>query len=77
MLAPAGTPRDVIAKLHSEIVRAASHPEMKQLFARAGIAPINSTPEELASFMKSEMAKWANVIREAKVGAIESGSNTY
>ena len=67
VLAPAGTPRDVVAKLHSEIVRAASHPEMKQLFARAGIAPINSTPEELASFMKSEIAKWARVIREAKV----------
>lgn len=67
LLAPEGTPRDVIAKLHSEIVRAATHPDMKQLFTRAGIEPINSTPEELTTFIKSEMAKWARVIREAKV----------
>jgi tripartite-type tricarboxylate transporter receptor subunit TctC len=67
VLAPAGTPKDVIAKLHGEIVRAATHSEMKQLFTRAGIEPVNSTPEHLASYMKSEIAKWAKVIREANV----------
>jgi tripartite-type tricarboxylate transporter receptor subunit TctC len=67
VLAPAGTPKDVITKLHGEIVRAATHPEMKRLFMSAGIEPVNSTPEELASYMKSEIAKWAKVIREANV----------
>jgi len=67
VLAPAGTPREVVGKLHDEIVRAATHPEMKRLFANAGIEPINSSPEELASYIRSEMAKWAKVIREANV----------
>jgi len=67
LLAPAGTPRDLIAKLNTEIIRASNHPEMKALYTRAGIEPVNSTPEELASFMKSEIAKWARVVREAKV----------
>jgi tripartite-type tricarboxylate transporter receptor subunit TctC len=67
VLAPAGTPKDVIAKLHGEIIRAATHPEMKRLFANAGIEPVNSTPEELATYMKSEMTKWAKVIKDANV----------
>jgi tripartite-type tricarboxylate transporter receptor subunit TctC len=67
VLAPAGTPKDVVAKLHGEIVRAATHPEMKRLFMSAGIEPVNSTPEELATYMKSEITKWAKVIREANV----------
>lgn len=67
LLAPAGTPRDLVAKLNGEIIKAASHPEMKTLLARAGIEPINSTPEELTIFMKNEIAKWGRVIRDAKV----------
>jgi tripartite-type tricarboxylate transporter receptor subunit TctC len=66
LLAPAGTPRELIARLNSEIVRASNHPEMKALYTRAGIEPINSTPEELTRFMKSEIEKWARVVRNAK-----------
>jgi tripartite-type tricarboxylate transporter receptor subunit TctC len=67
LLAPAGTPRDLIAKLNAEIIRASNQPEMKTLYTRAGIEPVNSTAEELTNFMKSEIAKWARVVREAKV----------
>ena len=66
-LAPAGTPRDIVGKLNTEILRAAAHPEMKALLARAAIEPVGSTPEELAKFMKSEIAKWAKVVKEANV----------
>jgi len=66
-LAPAGTPRDIIAKLNVEIVRALNHPDMMSLLARGSIAPIGSTPEELTKFMKSEIAKWAKVVKEANV----------
>jgi len=54
-------------KLNSEIIRASEHAEMKAVYARAAIEPINSTPEELTAFMKAEIAKWARVIRDAKV----------
>ncbi|MGE5526218.1 MAG: tripartite tricarboxylate transporter substrate binding protein [Rhodospirillaceae bacterium] len=67
ILAPAGTPRDIVAKLHDEIVRAATHPDMTKLFANAGIEPINSSPEDLAAYIRSELAKWARVAKEARV----------
>jgi tripartite-type tricarboxylate transporter receptor subunit TctC len=66
-LAPAGTPRDIVARLNTEILRAASHPEFKTFLAKAAIEPIGSTPEELAKFMKSEIAKWAKVVKDAHV----------
>jgi tripartite-type tricarboxylate transporter receptor subunit TctC len=66
-LAPAGTPKDIVAKLNTEILRAAGHPEFKRVLANAAIEPIGSTPEELSRFMKSEMAKWAKVVKEANV----------
>ena len=66
-LAPAGTPKDIVSKLHSEIVRALNHPDIKAVLARAAIEPIGSSPEELTRFMKSEIVKWAKVVKEANV----------
>jgi len=67
VLAPAGTPRDLVSKLHAEVVRASSHADMKALYARAGIEPVNSTPDELGTFMKSEIAKWGRVVKTARI----------
>jgi tripartite-type tricarboxylate transporter receptor subunit TctC len=66
-LAPAGTPREIVSRLNAEILRAARHPDYKALLARAAIEPIGSTPEEFAKFMKAEIAKWAKVVKDAKV----------
>jgi tripartite-type tricarboxylate transporter receptor subunit TctC len=67
ILAPAGTPRDVVGKLNSEILRALRSPEVKSLLEKANIETIGSTPEELTKFMKSEIEKWAKVVKAAKV----------
>ncbi|MGZ9012192.1 MAG: Bug family tripartite tricarboxylate transporter substrate binding protein [Burkholderiales bacterium] len=67
VLAPAGTPRDIVAKLNAEFVRALGSLEIKALLAKASIEPIGSTPEELAKFMKEEIAKWAKVVKSANV----------
>jgi len=67
VLAPAGTPRDTVSKLNSEIVRALNAPEVKALLEKADIETIGSTPEGLTKFMKSEIAKWARVVRDANV----------
>ncbi len=66
-LAPAGTPKEIVARLNGEILRAASHPEFKSVLSRAAIEPIGSTPEELSKFMKSEISKWAKVVKDANV----------
>ena len=66
-LAPAGTPKDIVSKLHDGIVRALNHPDIKAVLARAAIEPIGSSPEELTKFMKSEIVKWAKVVKEANV----------
>jgi tripartite-type tricarboxylate transporter receptor subunit TctC len=66
-LAPAGTPRDIVMKLNTEIIRALNHPEIRAVLSRAAIEPIGSTPEELTKFMKNEIAKWAKVVKDANV----------
>jgi tripartite-type tricarboxylate transporter receptor subunit TctC len=66
-LAPAATPKDIVTRLNTEILRAANHPDFRQVLSRAAIEPIGSTPEELAKFMKSELAKWAKVVKDANI----------
>jgi tripartite-type tricarboxylate transporter receptor subunit TctC len=67
VLAPAGTPAVVLSMLHSEITQIAALGEVRETLARQGATPVSSTPEEFSAFMKSELAKWARVVREANV----------
>ena len=66
-LAPAGTPKDIIAKLNAEIIKAANHPDAKQVLTRGAIELVGSTPEELGKFMKTELAKWAKVVKSSGI----------
>jgi len=67
VLAPAGTPREIVARLHAEIVRALKHTEVQGRLAADGAEPVGSTPEEFAAFIKSEIDKWARVARAAGI----------
>ena len=67
VLAPAGTARDIIAKLNAEIVRALNQPDYRGFLVKNGIEPIGSPPEELTRTIKSELTKWAKVIKDAGV----------
>jgi tripartite-type tricarboxylate transporter receptor subunit TctC len=69
VLVPAGTPADVIALLHREIVAIIAVPEMKERLSALGFEPVGSAPEEFALQMKLEMEKWAKVIRAANIKA--------
>src|SRR5262249_34575169 len=69
MVVPAGTPKEVIALLHREIVRAIARPEMKERLATLGYAPLATTPAEAAAQFGTEMAKWTKVIRAAGIKA--------
>jgi tripartite-type tricarboxylate transporter receptor subunit TctC len=65
MLAPAGTPKDAIALLHAEIVKALRLPEVAERLVGDGAVAVVSTPDEFAAYIKSQMAKWGPVIRAA------------
>jgi tripartite-type tricarboxylate transporter receptor subunit TctC len=67
LIAPAGTPPAVIARLHAEIAKIMRAEEMKAKFADLGADAIGSTPDELAAFLRSEMKKWAEVVKAANI----------
>jgi tripartite-type tricarboxylate transporter receptor subunit TctC len=66
-VAPAGTPRDVVMKLNGAFARVIADPAIKQRLSESGFEPQTSTPDEFAAYMKSEIAKWAKVIRESNI----------
>lgn len=67
IVAPAGTPASIIAKLNKEIVRILHTPEVRDRLAADGSEPVGSTPEEFAAHIKSEIAKWRKVITETDI----------
>jgi tripartite-type tricarboxylate transporter receptor subunit TctC len=68
-MAPAGTPRDVIRRLSTEIERAMSSPDIRGRLEQLGIEPLGTTPDRAARFLDEEIAKWAKVITTAGVKA--------
>jgi len=69
VLVPTGTPPDIIALLHREIVKIIATPDMKERLATLGLEPVGNSPEEFTAQMKGEMEKWAKVIRAARIKA--------
>lgn len=67
LLAPAATPKDVIAKINAESVKALSNPEMVQRLSSQGAEPAPGTPEDLGKFMKNEFEDWKKVIKAANI----------
>ena len=65
VLAPAGVPREIVARLNGDLVRIMRAPEMRERLAPMGIQPLASTPEEFGEFLKNEVARWGKVVREA------------
>ncbi len=68
LLAPAGTPRPVINRLHGETVKILAGPTRQRLEAQ-GFEPDGGTPAAFAAYIKSEISKWAKVIRDAGIPA--------
>jgi tripartite-type tricarboxylate transporter receptor subunit TctC len=67
LLAPAKTPRAVIAKLNALAVRIVHSPEVKKVLNHEGAEPVGNTPEEFTAVLKSETAKWAKVVKAAGI----------
>jgi tripartite-type tricarboxylate transporter receptor subunit TctC len=67
ILAPAGTPREIVSKLHGEVVRALAQPEIRERLAGEGAELIGSTPEEFAAHIGSELARMGKLVRGAGI----------
>jgi tripartite-type tricarboxylate transporter receptor subunit TctC len=68
MLAPAGTPPEIIVRLHRDLVQVMQDEDLKKRFAADGAEPVYSkTPEDFVGLIKAEVAKWAKVVKAAKI----------
>lgn len=67
MFFPAGTPKEIVAKMNAEVIKALKQPDVQEFMAKEGGEPVGSTPEELASYFKREVAKYAKVIKAANI----------
>jgi tripartite-type tricarboxylate transporter receptor subunit TctC len=65
LFAPANVPKDVVAKLHAEFVRALALPDVREKLASLGIEPVGNRPEEFAAYIKSEAVKYGDVIKKS------------
>jgi len=65
ILAPAGTPQAIVNKISEDIARALKAPDVKAKLEQQGAIPIGSTPEQMGSYIKKEMAKWAPVVKSS------------
>jgi tripartite-type tricarboxylate transporter receptor subunit TctC len=68
IVAPAGTPREIVDGLHRAIASIIAPPEFKERLAALGFDPVASTPEQFGEWIKAEIAKWGRVIRDGKIG---------
>jgi tripartite-type tricarboxylate transporter receptor subunit TctC len=69
LVAPAGTPREIVQKLNAEVLRILAMPDVRERFVSQGVEPVGSTPEQFGEHIKSQMAKWGKVVRDAGVKA--------
>lgn len=67
LLGPSGTPRDVVMRLNGEVVKILNLPDVKQTLAREAYDPMGDTPEEFGALIKSEVARYAKLIRAAGI----------
>ena len=71
LLAPAGTPAAIVNKLHQETVKVLGQPDMRARFSQMGLDTVGNTPNELAAIVRSDVAKWTKVIKDAGITATD------
>jgi tripartite-type tricarboxylate transporter receptor subunit TctC len=69
IFAPAKTPEAIINRMNQEIVRILNQPDVKQKFFDSGVDTVGNSPQQLAETIRSEVARWSKVIKEAGIKA--------
>lgn len=67
LYAPAGTPRDIVAKLNAEVNRVLKDPATIDTLTKQGLQPLGGSPDDLAKLTQSDLERWAKVVRDAKI----------
>ena len=67
LFAPAGTPKDIVAKLNTEFRKIIDTPEVKAQIAATGFEAFSSSTEELEEFVKAQLVKWTRMIKDAGI----------
>ena len=67
LLAPAGTPRDIVNRLNTEIAKLMDQPDTKKALFDAGVEPAPSTPEAMSALMVQELARWGKVVKDSGI----------
>ena len=67
IVAPAGTPKEIVELLAREIAKAVARPDVKERLAALGFKPVANTPDEFAARIKLEMEKWGKVVHDANL----------
>jgi tripartite-type tricarboxylate transporter receptor subunit TctC len=65
LVAPVGTPADIIAKLNAEVAKALARPDLLEKLAAEGSQPLGGSPQQFAEFLRAEHAKWGVAVRES------------
>ena len=69
VLTVAGTPREIVQRLNTEVVKVLTSAEVKERFGRLGVDVVAGTPEQFSQFLKNEVARWAKVVQDANIKA--------
>ena len=67
LVAPKGTPKPIVDKIHAEVVKILTDPAVKEKSERTGNYPVTSTPDAFAAFIRKEAARWEKVIKETGI----------
>lgn len=67
LVVPAATPKEVVTRLNTEYAKAVADPAVRGKLVEAGVEPVTSTPEQMATYVKSESTKWAQIIKQANI----------
>jgi len=69
LVAPAGTPREIVQKLNAEVLKILAMPDVRERFLAQGVEPVGSTPEQFGEHIRAQMSKWSKVVQDAGVKA--------
>jgi tripartite-type tricarboxylate transporter receptor subunit TctC len=67
LVAPAGTPKEIVDLLYREIAKAVAQPDVKENLIKLGFTAVADTPDEFGQRIKVEIAKWGKVVQDAKL----------
>jgi tripartite-type tricarboxylate transporter receptor subunit TctC len=67
LFVPSATPKDTVARLHAEAVKALATPEVRAALAKVGNDPVGSSQAEAERFVRAELAKWAKLVKDAGI----------